>query len=94
MCRASWVFHRGGEPIVTLTKAFKSACRKAGLPAANCRTTCAARPCVDLYDRAFPTAAMKLTGHKTRAVFDRYNIVSDVTCVQPQTFSAKPRRPA
>jgi integrase len=71
---------RGGDkkprPIVSLNKAWKAACRAAGLPGRiphDLRRT-AVRNLV----RAGVSehSAMELTGHKTRSVFDRYDIVS------------------
>jgi integrase len=64
------------KPIKSYGKAFKTACRKAGYPARiphDFRRT-AVRNLV----RAGITesVAMKMTGHKTRSVFDRYDIVS------------------
>ncbi len=71
------VFHRDGLPVGDFSKAWKTACRAAGVPERH------------LYDfrrsglrnmvRAGvdPTVAMKISGHRTRATFDRYNIVSD-----------------
>ena len=54
ICR--WVFHRNGKQIKAHDTAWKTACRRAGVP---------------------EVVAMKITGHKTRSVFDRYNVVSD-----------------
>jgi integrase len=72
---------RGGKkfarPITSLMKSFKSACRKAGCPGRtphDLRRT-AVR---DFVRNDVPqTIAMRLTGHKTDAVFRRYDIVSE-----------------
>jgi integrase len=84
---APWVFvrlvakGRGGQkapkPIRAFTKAWKNACRLAGCPGRiphDLRRT-AVR---NMIRRGVPErVAMQLAGHKTRSVFDRYNVVSD-----------------
>jgi integrase len=72
-----WVFHRGGKPIGKLTfcRAFKRAAGRIGHPDLRPHDyrRGAAR---DLVEGGAPERwAMEVTGHKTRSVFDRYNIV-------------------
>lgn len=65
------------KPITSLTKAFKGACRRAGCPGFiphDLRRTAVGR---FVREGINDSVAMKMTGHKTRSVFDRYNIVSD-----------------
>lgn len=73
-----WVFHRkNGGRIHSFRKAWQRACTDAGCPGRilhDFRRT-AVR---NLIRAGVPdTIAMKLTGHKTRAVFDRYDITSE-----------------
>jgi integrase len=72
------VFHREGDAEMNdWWNAWKAACKLAALPGKrlhDCRRT-AAR---NLIRSGTPErVAIQLTGHKTRSVFDRYNIVSE-----------------
>jgi integrase len=72
-CATGHVFHRNGQPIKSIRGAFDGACREAGLidfhfhDLRHTAVTNMRRAGVD------PLTAMKITGHKTMAVFQRYN---------------------
>jgi integrase len=77
-----YVFHRQGKPVKDFRKAWRTACRKAGIPAGAPqgrvfhdlrRTTARNLSRADVPDRI----AMAMMGHKTRAMYDRYNIVDE-----------------
>ena len=71
------VFHRDGITVRRWRTAWRTACQAAGVPTRflhDCRRT-AAR---NLIRANVPErVAMLLTGHKSRAIFDRYNIINE-----------------
>jgi integrase len=72
-----WVFHHEGVPIQSFRKSWETAVRKAGLPGRLFHDF--RRSAVRNLVRAGVPAkiAMELTGHKTRSIFERYNITEE-----------------
>jgi site-specific recombinase XerD len=79
---SQYVFHHNGLPIGDCRKAWATACRTAGLRAGRKEGLVPhdlRRTGVRNMRRAgvTETVAMAISGHRTRAVFDRYNITSE-----------------
>ena len=72
-----WVFHRNGRPIKSLTRAWRAACKAAGCPGRVPHDF--RRTAVRNMERAgVPRkVAMTLVGHRTEAMYRRYDIVTD-----------------
>ncbi|MGZ8373318.1 MAG: tyrosine-type recombinase/integrase [Nitrospira sp.] len=75
------IFHRRGEPIGDFRKVWKKACQAGGLVGGvngyvpyDCRRT-AIRNLIRA--GVEESVAMKISGHRTRSMLDRYNITSD-----------------
>ncbi len=72
-----WVFHRNGQPIKGFHRAWRTACRNAGVPGRIPHDF--RRTAVRNMERAgVPrSVAMKMVGHKTESIYRRYAIVDE-----------------
>jgi integrase len=73
---AALIFHHNGKPIVDIRKAWKSACKKAGVPGLLFHDL--RRSAVKHLDEAGISrdVAMSISGHKSQSMYTRYNIVN------------------
>lgn len=72
-----FIFHRHGKPMGAFRKTWAHACKQAGVSGRifhDLRRTAMRNMIRAGIDQ---TVAMKISGHRTDAVFDRYNITSD-----------------
>jgi integrase len=80
-----YLFHHKAEPVGDFRKAFDAACAACGLQGILPHDL--RRSAVRNFIRAGvkETVAMRLSGHRTRSVFDRYNIVSEDDLIDAST---------
>ena len=75
MMLAALIFHHDGNPIVDIRKAWHTACRRAGVPG-RLLFHDLRRSAVKNLDKAGVSrdVAMSISGHRTQAMYSRYNI--------------------
>ena len=73
-----YVFHRDGQPISNFDYTWKKACKEVNL--AGRRFHDFRRTAVrDMMRARLPEKViMSITGHRTRSIFDRYNIIKEI----------------
>lgn len=72
-----WLFHRNGAPIKNFRRSWLTACKKAGVPG-KIRHDFRRTSVRNLERAGVPrSAAMKMVGHKTQAIYQRYAIADE-----------------
>jgi integrase len=92
-----WLFHRNGKPIKSYRRAWRTACKKAGVPTRTPHDF--RRTAVRNLERSgVPrSSAMAMVGHQTEAIYRRYAIVEETMLneagVKLQSFYDIPETP-
>jgi len=84
-----YVFHRRGRQTRSFLKAWKTACEAAGLAGSHFHDM--RRSAIRNFVRAGTpeVVAVTISGHKTRSVFDRYNIVNEADIAEAMARSSR-----
>ncbi len=91
--RCPWVFNWRGERLGDFSGTFKRACQRAGLPDDRLFHDFRRTAATDLIEAgAGESVAMRVTGHKSRSVFTRYNIVRTSTVAEAMERMADHRK--
>jgi integrase len=75
--RSAWGFHRGSQPIRSFKEVWKTALQVTGIRGKVFHDFRRTEVRNHMRAGVHEQVVMDLTGHKTRSVFDRYNITSE-----------------